>query len=561
MATRDDARQQLWPLSDGARESVVDRITQNLTSMSFFSEQQQQQPQARRIEWSEAAAHAKRIEHAAFLAAQRCVSAANTADDPRGSWRVRIYAQEGGKLLLGVLKAARYGHSDVALSFESEITIRNGDSVKEEVRVSVQKEIFDISGGKRDFLDKARADDLLKPLLAPGASYSSICLSNWSFGKDAAEVAAACIAPIKEKLVEVDLSDIVAGRPEVVALEVMRILSGALEGSDLRSLNLSDNALGEKGVRAFSSILRSQGSLEKLFFINNGISEEAAVAICQLLPSGKNLRTLHFHNNMSGDGGSLALSTLVSSTERLEDFRFSSSRVGKKGAIALAEALKGGKSLKRIDVRDNMFGPEGGIALGNALTQHRWLTDVYLSDLALEDKGAIPVLQALRTAAPSLRILDLGGNEITEKAASYIANCIEKKTFLEKLGLSENELKDGGVVIVSKSLIKGHDSLRELDFSSNDLGRLGALAAAQAVSNKPSFKLLLLDGNHISEQGVDALRVELLKGRNGVEVLGSLEDNEDEEDLEGEDEEAEEVSLSSLDEIEELEAELKGLSV
>lgn len=49
----------------------------------------------------------------------------------------------------------------------------------------------------------------------------------------------------------VDLSDFVAGRPEVEALDVMDLFSNALQGSNLSSLNLSDKALGEKGVRAF----------------------------------------------------------------------------------------------------------------------------------------------------------------------------------------------------------------------------------------------------------------------------------------------------------------------
>lgn len=37
--------------------------------------------------------------------------------------------------------------------------------------------------------------------------------------------------------------------------------------------------------------------------------------------------------------------------------------------------------------------------------------------------------------------------------------------------------------------------------------RVGAVAAAKAVANKPEFELLNLDGNEISEAGVDALKV------------------------------------------------------
>ncbi|CAI9766802.1 unnamed protein product [Fraxinus pennsylvanica] len=73
----------------------------------------------------------------------------------------------------------------------------------------------------------------------------------------------------------------------------------ALEGSHLMCLNMSDNALGEKGVRAFGKILQSQTSLEELYLMNDGISEEAVPAICELVPSTEKLRVLLFHNNMT----------------------------------------------------------------------------------------------------------------------------------------------------------------------------------------------------------------------------------------------------------------------
>jgi len=42
------------------------------------------------------------------------------------------------------------------------------------------------------------------------------------------------------------LSDIIASRPEVEALKVLEIVCGALKGRKLKSIDLSDNALGEK---------------------------------------------------------------------------------------------------------------------------------------------------------------------------------------------------------------------------------------------------------------------------------------------------------------------------
>ncbi|KAG0582276.1 hypothetical protein KC19_3G048200 [Ceratodon purpureus] len=393
--------------------------------------------------------------------------------------------------------------------------------------------LFDVSGGTRAFLTKEKAEELLKQLLDADNAYTRIRLGNWSFGIDAADVAARALSSMKSRLVDVDLADIVAGRPEAEALKVMSIFSSALEGSQLRSLNLSDNALGEKGVRAFSSLLKSQKSLEKLYFMNNGISEEAAQAICELVPFSGNLRVLHFHNNMSGDGGAQALADFVRTATKVEDFQFSSTRVGVDGAIALVEALRTGKSLKRLDLRDNMYGPEGGLALAETLKLHPELQEVYLSDLGLEDEGATAVLKALAEVGSHVEVLELGGNEITEKAAPALVSCIRAMKSLRRLVLSENELKDKGAVAVSQALLEGHESLEVLDLSENMLGRIGAVAAAQTAAKKKSFKSLNLNSNYISEGGLEVLKEVLSKGATGLKVLGSLDEN----DEDGEDEE------------------------
>lgn len=61
-----------------------------------------------------------------------------------------------------------------------------------------------------------------------------IKLSTKSFGRDAAEVASEAIANVSERLVDVDMSDVIAGRPEAEALEALRIISNALSRLQLR---------------------------------------------------------------------------------------------------------------------------------------------------------------------------------------------------------------------------------------------------------------------------------------------------------------------------------------
>ncbi|KAG6759387.1 hypothetical protein POTOM_035863 [Populus tomentosa] len=519
----------LWPPSQNTRQMLVVRVTDNLTTKSIFTQKYGS------LSKEEAEENAKKIEDVAFAIANEHYEKEPDGD---GSSAVQLYAKECSKQILEVLKRGPSGKEDKEALVSEEVS-------------APRDTVFDISKGARSFIEAKEAEETLEPLKEPGNSYTKICFSNRSFGLEAARVAEPILASIKNQLKEVDLSDFIAGRPEAEALEVMNIFSTALEGSILKSLNLSNNALGEKGVRAFGALLRSQSCLEELYLMNNGISEEAAEAVCELIPLTEQLRVLQFHNNMTGDKGALAISKVVKRSPLLEDFRCSSTRVGSEGGVALSEALDTCTHLKKLDLRDNMFGVEAGVALSKALSKYAGLTEVYLSYLNLEDEGAMAIARALKESAASLEVLDMAGNDITAEAAPIVAACIAEKQHLTKLNLAENELKDEGAIQISKVLEEGHLQLKEVDMSINSIRRAGARVLARVVVQKPEFKLLNIDGNFISDEGVDEVKEMFEKF---PDRLGSFDENDpeggddEEESGEGEGDEHElETKLEKLE--------------
>jgi Ran GTPase-activating protein 1 len=518
----------LWPPSQNTRQTLVEKLTNNLTTKSIFTQKYET------LDKEEAAENAKKIEDTAFATAN--LHYENEPDGDGGS-AVQLYAKECSKLLLEVLKRGPGKNSD------KEVVISDDAAV-------LRESVFDISKGQRAFIEAEEARELLSPLKEPGNSFTKICFSNRSFGVGAAEVAKPILISLKDQLKEVDLSDFIAGRPEAEALDVMRIFSDALEGCVLKYLNLSDNALGEKGVRAFGTLLKSQSCLEELYLMNDGISEEAAQAVSEFIPSTEKLKVLHFHNNMTGDEGALAIAEVVKRSPSLEDFRCSSTRIGDEGGVALSDALGNCTHLRKLDLRDNMLGVEGGISLSKALAKHAELREVYLSYLNVEDEGAIAIANALKESAPHLEILEMSGNEITVDAAPAIVDCLATKQFLAKLNLSENEFKDEGAIQISKAL-EGLEQLKEIDLSSNKITRDGARQLALTVVQKADFKLLNVNGNFISENGIEELIVIF---KDSPDMLGPLDEN----DPDGKDEDEESNEGGSEDE---LESKMKNLVV
>lgn len=524
----------LWPPSLPTRKALIERITNNLSLKTIFTEKYGSLTKDQAME------NAKRIEDFAFSTANQQFEREPDGD---GGSAVQLYAKECSKLILEVLKKG---------------PVATRDLISEDSSASPRQTFFDISKGQRAFIEADEADELLKPLKEPGNAYTKICFSNRSFGLGAARVAEPILASLKDQLKEVDLSDFVAGRPEVEALEVMNIFSDALQGSILSSLNLSENALGEKGVRAFGALLKSLSSLEELYLMNDGISKEAAQAVSELIPSTENLRVLHFHNNMSGDEGALAIAEVVKRSPLLENFRCSSTRVGSEGGIALSEALEHCTHMEKLDLRDNMFGTEAGVSLSKTLSSFKNLTELYLSYLNLEDEGAIAIVNALKESASPIEVLEMAGNDITVEAASAIAACVAAKQDLKKLNLSENELKDEGCIQIAKSMEEDHSKLQYIDMSTNFIRRAGARALAHVVVKKEAFKLLNIDGNIISEEGIEELK-EIFK--KSPELLGALDENDPDGEEEDDDEEDEQDEENESNGNGELESKLKNLEV
>ncbi|KAK1426675.1 hypothetical protein QVD17_15352 [Tagetes erecta] len=515
----------LWPPSHSTRLLLVDRIVKNLTTPSILSRKYGI------LSKEEAEEDAKQIESAAFVAANQQFEKDPDSD---GGSAVQVYAKESSKLVVEFVKAGPAQKED--------------QEALPELVSSDNEHVFDISGGRRAFIEAEEAKELFKPLKEPGNKFTKIRFSNRSFGLPAAHVAASVLSSVKDQLTEVDLSDIVSRRPEPEAVQVMKMFSSALEGSHLNCLNLSNNGLGEKGIRAFAGLLKSQANLVELSFMNAGISQDAAKAICELLPSTGKLKVLHFHHNMTGDEGATAISQLVKGSPNLEDFRCSSSRIGSVGGIALAEALKTSTLLKKLDLRDNMFGPKPGVALSNAVSTLLNLTEMYLSYLNLENEGTIAIANALKESICTLEVIEMAGNNITSEAAHALADCIlSKKHSLTRINLSENEFKDAGALVITKALEHEFERLCVVDLSTNGIQRDGAVALAKSVVGKPGFRWLNINGNFLSYKGVEAVR-EIFA--NFPRMLGPLDENDP---PRGEDD--------GHDKFDELESKLKALEM
>lgn len=514
-----------WSLTDAQRAETVRRVRANMATLSFFRDAG--------LTESELDDLSVRLEDKAYASAQ--VESRTTTGFRPAIEVTRAYARRLGQLVLEAIS-----HSAAKKEASIEAASAGGMDVDD-------GSVLDLSAeGGREFLTAVGAREALARALASDSKIVRIKLSTRSFGVEAAEVAAEAIRTISGTLQVADLSDVVAGRPEDEALSALRIMAEALsECPELRELDLSDNALGEKGLRAAAASLRCP-KLQTLRLRNVGCSTHACRALAELLPAPQQLVELELANNMTGDDGALALASLLGKARRLERLTVVSSRVGAEGGIALSEALvAAGAPLRFIDLHDNPLSIAASDALSSLLEAARAsLETVRLDDVGVEDSGAAALARAL-AGAERLAELRLSLNEAAAEAAEALEETLPTLGALETLEIRESELGDDGARAVARGLAALR-RLRALDASANELSGTGSIALVRAALKSPELASLKLDENEIQLDALAAAQ-SLFRAAGfsdeAVDAILSFEDNDDDAN-EGEDWKADDEGLA-----------------
>ncbi|XP_068686880.1 protein NLRC3-like [Montipora foliosa] len=173
----------------------------------------------------------------------------------------------------------------------------------------------------------------------------------------------------------------------------------------------------------------------------------------------------------------------------------------------LAHALETNSTLKLLDLGNDNIGDSGAAALTKAMEINSTLTRLDLPGNGISDSGAAALAKAMERNS-TLAWLDLSRNKIGKSGAAALAKALEVNITLTQLYLSDSAIGDSGFAALVKAM-EINSTLTRLDLPGNGIGDSGATALAKEMEGNSTLTWLDLSRNKIGDSGAAALAVAL----------------------------------------------------
>ncbi|XP_072354288.1 NACHT, LRR and PYD domains-containing protein 3-like [Scyliorhinus torazame] len=295
-------------------------------------------------------------------------------------------------------------------------------------------------GLEENRLSDSCAEDLAFAL-STNRSLKNLNLSNNKLGDAAVRLLSVALRNPECKIQTLGLADV------CLTVSCATVLVSILDtNQSLMDLNLSNNKLGDSGVKLLGEALRKPDcKIQKLGLSAVSLTPSCAEDLASTLRENKVLTFLNLSYNKLGDSGIKLLSTALRNPDckiqrlQLWDIGFSASSVQD-----LASALSTNRSLIELDLGHNKLCDAGVKHLSEALKNKDWrIQKLRLHDTSLTDSCINDLVSALGTNR-SVTGLNLESNNFTDQSIPQLQKLIINCSSLERIELWKNRFSSTG---------------------------------------------------------------------------------------------------------------------
>ena len=179
----------------------------------------------------------------------------------------------------------------------------------------------------------------------------------------------------------------------------------------------------------------------------------------------------------------------------------------------LSSCLVEDKSIKRLCLSKFGMTIAGANELAKSIQRNTILQSIDISGNCLGDEG-MPAISGM--LIDTLEEINISKNEISCEGAKILAEKLESNKTLKVLRISENSLRDEGVM----AILTSSDCLEKLDVSNTDLTETGGQMISKAIQfNKKMIHLDVFHAGLANKSGFHAPIFNALKYNQTLEVL------------------------------------------
>ncbi|XP_041959881.1 NACHT, LRR and PYD domains-containing protein 3-like isoform X4 [Alosa sapidissima] len=262
------------------------------------------------------------------------------------------------------------------------------------------------------------------------------------------------------------------------ALAHMLLMSeDVLEEFDLKKYNTSD-----EGRRRLIPAVRC---CRKARLFECRLSEKSCGIVGTVLQSPNSLTELDLNHNDLGDSGVQLLSKGLSSPNcKLQTLRLAECKLSENACGVVAAVLQSPNSLTELDLNHNDLGDSGVQLLSKGLSSPNCkLQTLRLSKCGVSDEGYVCLSLALMINPSCVKELYVNNNHSGGSAQKLLSATLEDPhRKVETLQFADCKLSDKSCEIVA-SVLQSANSLLQLDLSDNDLGDSGVQLLSKGLSS------------------------------------------------------------------------------
>ena len=260
---------------------------------------------------------------------------------------------------------------------------------------------------------------------------------------------------------------------------------------------LQESTFAEGAEKALVSILQNNPGLQVLHIDNSCLSQPPKQFV-KALKYVSSIKVLDLSNiNLSEE----LVSELVSSIKlyaSLEKLYMCNNSILSLSAIILSEALATISTLKVLDLQGNKLTQKAGNSLASVIINNRTLEVLFLDNNNL-GVGALSIVKALQNIK-SLRMLGLSNNNLPEEISREVSGVIKSNCNLKMLALSSNDIRYSAIVILQA--LSTITTLKILKMNDNQIGEKGGEVLATVILNNIRLIELHFHSNSIQNSGI-----------------------------------------------------------